>query len=354
MKTYRLWISGWIAVTALVVCCVASGAYGDLAVGQDYVMVCTDAGLGAYEAFPDVCRLKDGRLFCVFYAGYGHVSLPNAEHPKGGGVAGCFSSDEGKTWTPVQVVYDGPNDDRDPSIVQLSDGRILCNFFTLKPKEGGKWDGLGSWLVESSDGGKTWSEPRCISSDYYCSAPIREMPDGTLVLGVYRETSNDANGAVVLSGDHGQTWSKAVDIDNGGLRLDAETDVIRLKDGKWYAAQRTASESMRYSISEDNGKTWSVSKPMGFPGHCPYLHRTPEGIILCAHRLPKTSLHYSLDECQTWSPNVDVDVVGGAYPSMATLKDGNILIVYYEEGDKSSIRARKFHVDKDSLTWLKW
>jgi len=338
----------------IVLCLLGSQAWSQLVIDRDYVLVCSDAGQGAYEAFPDVCRLKDGRLLCVFYAGYGHVSLPNDALPKGGAVTGCFSSDEGKTWTPAQIVYDGPDDDRDPSVVQLSDGRILCNFFSLRAKEGGKWDGLGSWLVESSDGGKTWSEPRCISSTYYCSAPIREMPGGMLVLGLYCETGSDANGAVAVSADAGRTWSKPIDIDNGGLRLDAETDVIRLKDGKWYAAQRTAKESMRYSISEDNGKTWSVSQPMGFPGHSPHLHRTPEGIIVCAHRIPNTSLHYSCDECRTWSPNVEVDTVFGAYPSMVTLKDGSILIVYYEEGAGSSIRARKFRVDKDGVTWLKW
>lgn len=329
-------------------------AAADKANPKAFVHVCADAGAGGYEAFPDVCRLNDGRLFAVFYAGWQHVSLPDDAHPKGGRVSGCFSSDEGRTWTPAQTIYDGPDDDRDPSIVQLSDGRILCNFFSLKKKEGGGYTGLGSWLVESSDGGKTWSEPRMISADYYCSAPIRELPDKTLILGLYRETSDSANGAVTLSTDMGKTWSKVIDIDNGGLRLDAETDVIRLKDGRLYAAQRTSKESMRYSISEDGGKTWSVSKPMGFPGHCPYLLRAPGDIILCAHRIPNTSLHYSLDECATWSDNVPVDEHIGAYPSMATLKDGNILIIYYEEGEGSSIRARKFTASKDGIAWLDW
>jgi len=340
----------------VIACCMVGGSAFAQAPepAADHVMVCTDAGAGAYEAFPDVCRLADGRLLAVFYAGYGHVSLPNAQLPKGGRVSGCYSSDEGKTWTPAQIIYDGPDDDRDPSIAQLSDGRIVCNFFSLRAKEGGKYDGLGSWMVESSDGGKTWSEAHCISNTYYCSAPIRELPDKTLILGLYQETDKDSFGAVTLSKDMGKTWSAPIDIDNGGLRLDAETDVIRLKDGRLYAAQRTAKESMRYSISEDGGKTWSVSKPMGFPGHCPYLHRTPDDIIVCAHRIPNTSLHYSLDECQTWSANVDVDSCGGAYPSMVTLRDGSILIVYYEEGANSSIRARKFRVNKDGLTWLTW
>ena len=55
------------------------------------VVVASDAGAGGYEAFPDVCRLRDGRLMCVYYAGYGHVSLPNAKYPRGGRIAYSLS-----------------------------------------------------------------------------------------------------------------------------------------------------------------------------------------------------------------------------------------------------------------------
>ena len=58
------------------------------------------------------------------------------------------------------------------------------------------------------------------------------------------------------------------------------------------------------------------------------------------------------DEGQTWSENVVVDKVGGAYPSMVTLKDESILIVYYEEGDRSSIRARRFRATPAGIEWL--
>jgi len=46
--------------------------------GNDFVYICRDAGAGGYEAFPDVCRLKDGGLMAVFYAGC------RFEHPAGG------------------------------------------------------------------------------------------------------------------------------------------------------------------------------------------------------------------------------------------------------------------------------
>lgn len=321
---------------------------------QDFTYVCTDAGAGAYEAFPDVCRLSDGRLMCVFYAGYGHVALPNPQLPRGGRVSYCLSPDEGRTWSAAQVLYDGPDDDRDPSIMQTTSGRLLCSFFSLRKAEGKNppWTGLGSWMVYSDDLGTTWSEPRQIAADYYCSSPIRQLSDGRLALGLYKETAGLSHGAVVFSSDNGLTWDTPVDIDNNGMPLDAETDLIELKDGTLHAAQRSAGDSMAWSESKDGGKSWSVSAPYGFPGHCPYLHRTANGVLLLAHRLPNTSVHYSLDEGKTWSGNVLVDDHIGAYPSMVNLKDGSVLIVYYEEGELSNIRAKRFLADAQGVHFI--
>ncbi|MHB8898787.1 MAG: sialidase family protein [Thermoguttaceae bacterium] len=329
----------------------ATEAAGDFTVPPPpFVHVCEDAGAGAYEAFPDVCRLSDGRLMCVFYAGYGHVALPNEQLPKGGRISCCFSSDEGRTWSPAETLYDGPDDDRDPSIVQLKNGRRICNFFSLRKKpEGGGYDGLGSWIIVSDDQGKTWSEPRQVSKTHYSSAPIRELSDGRLILGLYTENAEGSQGSVTFSDDGGNTWQPEVLIDNGGVRLDAETDIVELKDGTLYAAQRP---QMAFATSKDRGATWTVSKPMGFAGHCPYFLRTRDDVILLAFRVPNTSLRFSRDECTTWSDNVPVDEVGGAYPSMVNLKDGSILIVYYEEGAGSSIRAKRFRVTADGVEWI--
>ncbi|MDA0834785.1 MAG: exo-alpha-sialidase [Planctomycetota bacterium] len=317
----------------------------------NYTIVCDDAGAGAYEAFPDICRLSDGRLMCVFYAGYSHVALPNEHLPKGGRISYCLSDDEGQTWSDAQVLYDGPDDDRDPSIVQLKNGRLICNYFSLAKSENPNvpYVGLGTWIVTSEDLGETWSEPQQISKTYYCSSPIRELSTGRLILGLYAEQAGSANGAVIYSDDEGKTWSKEIDIDNGGTRLDAETDVIELDDGTLYAAQRPV---MSYATSTDKGETWTVSKPMGFEGHCPYFLRTNDNVILLGIRLPNTSLRYSLDECKTWSENVLIDDVIGAYPSMVNLKDGTVLIVYYEEGGGSNIRAKRLKVDKTGVEIL--
>jgi hypothetical protein len=319
---------------------------------QDWLHVCTDAGAGGYEAFPDVCRLADGRLMAVFYAGYGHVSLPNESLTNGGRISLCTSADEGQTWTAARTLFDGPYDDRDPSVTQLRDGRLICTFFILKPTGETSYTGLGTFAVTSADRGVTWDTvPQQISADYYCSSPVRELADGRLILGLYKQTATEAWGAVVFSENGGTTWSAPVIIPTGGLRYEAETDVIELKDGALFAALRGQNHS-GWSVSRDRGLTWSTAALFGFPGHCHYLHRVPGDIILMAHRLPATSLHVSLDEGQTWSTNIVIDTVSGAYPSMTTLKDGSTLIVYYEEGTGSSVRAKRFRVTDAGFQWL--
>ncbi len=323
------------------------------AIGEDFVRIPHDPNAGGYEAFPDVCRLSDGRLMAVFYAGHGHLSLPDDKWPNGGRVSYSVSNDEGFTWSVPRTLYDSPDDDRDPSIVQLKNGQVVCNFqrqgLGTKP---GSWTVKGTWVISSNDLGKTWSAARQIYPHHGVTSPIRELSDGRLAMGLM--TAN-GEGAVGTSDDQGKTWNPAVNIPTGGAAIDAETDVIELKNGNLYAAQRTTLDPMYISISTDRGNSWCTSKALAFPGHCPYLHRTPKGIVLLATRNYKagiTSLRYSLDECQTWSSEVVVDKVGGAYPSIVDLRDGSELIVYYEEGQGSSIRAKRFQVTNTGIKWL--
>ena len=142
-------------------------------ISKDFVYVCKDAGAGAYEAFSDVCRLADGRLLCVFYAGYGHIAFPNEKLPKGGRISGCYSSDEGKTWSEAVTMIDTPVDDRDPSVTQLADGRLLMTFFTYERID--NTTKTKTYITESTDAGKSWSQPRKLFEDYPCSTPIRVL-----------------------------------------------------------------------------------------------------------------------------------------------------------------------------------
>jgi hypothetical protein len=91
------------------------------------------------------------------------------------------------------------------------------------------------------------------------------------------------------------------------------------KNGKLLAALRSSKVDMHYALSQDQGKTWEPVKSFGFKGHCPYFLRHSSGVILLAHRVPATSLHWTADEGKTWNGPAKIDTVGGAYPSCEML-----------------------------------
>jgi sialidase-1 len=330
----------------------------------DYVKIPQDPTGGGYQAFPDVTRLQDGRLMCVFYNGYWHVSTPNSQWPKGGRIDYSISTNEGYTWSTPTVLYNGDLDERDPSITQLSNGQLLCSYYDMSQ---------GASQLRSFNAGGTWSSPELVAaSPYYVTSPARRLSNGRLAQGLYYEdhSANTAFGAVVISGDNVVTsWSSPINIPKpADAFLDAETDLIELKNesgsytGNLYAVERTGVDSAYFSTSTDYGNTWSMSQQIGFNAHCPYLHRAPNGAVLLVYRdytatytqgNAMTALRYSFDECKTWSPEVVVDsVYGGAYPSIVDLNDGTELITYYEEGDASDIRVKRFRATTDGIEWL--
>lgn len=315
-------------------------------VTEEFISICRDAGKGGLVGFPDICRLRDGRLITVFYAGYAHVSPPNDILPRGGRIHYCFSNDEGQTWSKPGLLYDGPIDDRDPSIMQLENGRLLSTFFHSAK---GTW--RGTWLTVSDDTAESWSEPKRLTpANYFCSSPIRTLSTGRLILPLYRLEGEVANGAVMISDDQGISWSVPINIDSSGAFLDAETDIIEIKDGRLYALQRGTHTRMHFSVSTDRGETWSQSQPLGFRGISPYLLRVSDRVVLLTYgqigsdKPTGTVLRYSLDECQTWSEATLVAKPAGTHPTMVGLKDGSVLVVYYDQGRADDVRARRFTV----------
>ena len=312
---------------------------------------------GAYQWLCDACRAGNGDIIVVFYAGSGN-DVDHPKWPEGGWICMVRSSDEGHTWTQPEVIYHDAQDNRDPHVARLSDGTLVCSFFSLY-KEGDTTKSPGAQIVRSHDDGKTWEKKaQDVCPDYGCSAPVRELADGTCILGVYHEKWPEAWGGVIRSTDMTKTWSSPVPIGKGaGIYLDAETDVIRLKDGRLYAALRSSVANMHYATSADGGLSWTAVKDIGFLAHCPHLNRLSTGEILLSVRRPdvlNTSLYVSRDECSTWQGPYLIDTAGWAYPSTVELKDGSFLVVYFslESNAGSSVRARRFRLTPDGLTPL--
>ena len=314
---------------------------------------------GGYAAFPDLCRTRDGRLYCVFYSGYAHVSNPKQDWDWGGRIMAVTSEDEGRTWSRPRIIMDTPHDDRDPHVSCMKNGDLVLSWFSAwdpAHKPANETGPVGIFTAVSRDGGQSWSPARRIRMEskvwWACSAPVRELKDGTWILGIYHQEPGDriAWGGTIRSHDRGLTWSPPVSIgESAGLQLDAETDVVEVGKGKLIAALRSSQGDMYFSRSRDNGKTWSAPTDSGFPGHSPIFLRKRNGVILLGHRLPNTALHWSTDDGKTWRGPVEIDAVRGAYPGLAELDGGDVYCVYYEEGAGSSIRGIRLHVDHNGV-----
>ena len=114
--------------------------------------------------------------------------------------------------------------------------------------------------------------------------------------------------------------------------------------------------------SSNEGHTWGPpavlyddadeAKKTGFPACAPHLNRLSDGTILPSHRLPKTSIHISHDDTQTWEGPFLVYSCIGAYPATVELKDHSVPIVFYTEGGGSTIRACRFDLKPGGIEFL--
>jgi hypothetical protein len=67
-------------------------------------------------------------------------------------------------------------------------------------------------------------------------------------------------------------------------------------------------------------------------GTAPHFLRHSSGAIILSHRLPGTVVYWSFDKGKTLLEPVQIDSVGGAYPSCVELSDGRVYCVYDKEG----------------------
>ncbi len=217
-----------------------------------------------YECFPDMTRLPSGDLMVIYresesHEGYEYCNLVVRR-----------SQDEGVTWSERQAIVEGPRakEGREyvkyncPRICALSDGRVaaICdeNVFDV-PREPERRRDIVIWWSE--DDGRSWSEPVRTGIRPWLPDKIRELSDGTLLLGgqVVRDDTGLLTWHCCRSEDGGQSWSEPITIADDGQFHHCEGSIIELPGGELVCYMRENSHQgyPGYKcISRDTGLTW--------------------------------------------------------------------------------------------------
>ena len=339
------------------------------------------AGFSGHFAFPDVVRLKNGKLMTVFRNGRQHVDAS-------GSILASFSND-GTDWDDPDVLLDDTTiDDRDPSIAVLSDGRVAMNwfkyrypadnysepwvhhlFFAVSDSSGLNFEeqiqvdtGIFDYSETSVlDENGIWLDDKGSEITVAASSSSVIEHDGKIIIPGYfgdalnrKEMGKTPKTKVVLfeSADGGKTWTpNEVKAEIDEKMWLQEPALLKVTDTRWIIQARTAKGSspsnkgdLVQTVSEDAGKTWSPYESLGFVAHAPELLKLENGVIVSSFRWldwdlnvnrEAVSMVYSLDGGDTWSDVIEILDCGLAecgYPGMVELPDNKILVVYYTPG----------------------
>jgi sialidase-1 len=233
-------------------------------------------------AFPTLAQLGDGEMLCAYTEkGDG----PNAM----AGTVWSRSTDWGSSWIREGTIL--PRAEKPVMVNSLrlsvaSDGTILAygdrNYLEGKGDSRSFGNEKSEPVVcQSSDRGRTWSEPRVIESTlskaYEITNPIVDA--GRDIWLAPAATLADAlklgeRVVAFRSTDHGKTWPEHITVlsDPEGKKGFFEQKVINLGNGRLLAAAWTVTLGdyqdleNHFAISNDYGQTWTVPAPTGIRG----------------------------------------------------------------------------------------
>lgn len=290
-----------------------------------------------------------------------------------------YSDDNGNSWSAPKTIageyIDSLNNQGpdygygDAAIVETTDGKIICLMAADRRYQRSTYDDrIKVYQTSSDDGGKTWERPKEISDLIY-DAPYK---DGSAKLqGVFvtsgkglclkHQKRKSANGRImfamvckfsewpyynyiVYSDDNGKTWnvSKHAVFEGGD-----EAKLVEERDGTVIISTRRSGER-GFNVSHDGGLTWgkgytnkdlwgnSCNADMLVYSDDVYLHTMPN-----AEDRRNLTIYASKDKGKTWPYKYVFNSLPGAYSSIVKCADGSIGI-YYEDGTMSDHYSMNF------------
>jgi len=242
-----------------------------------------------------VVKTKSGRLVVGCHAG----NRQGWPERSGQDLVIRWSDNHGKTWdTPVVAAEHGNYSVQSHGMVYDAEiGRLFCLYVTYNWDYTAVGKGRGSkytaplykelhakgkpfqnaWLVQSDDGGETWSKPRDIGAmagkfPHFGASEGRQLVvgkhKGRLMLAGGKDRLTDASGAVTqkrvgvwISDDHGESWgfseiSTPKEI-TSPRNVSCEARVTELPDGTLIYNVRTRNTGRQLATSRDGGESWT-------------------------------------------------------------------------------------------------
>ena len=308
---------------------------------------------------PEIVLREDGKLFLA------------------AGTHGMVSSDHGKTWSKLAKLPCGSGS------TVVADGRIIIFGTKVIKDADGVRTGADVLSTVSTDGGKTWSEPKKhpMPHKYTLPAlhPAIRLNDGTLFTAVTWDTVIDRLGksagqvnsdymiGPMVSRDEGKTWQLVAEIradypDNPrAISGVDEPSFVQLPDGQIYMLARTGAGCLYETRSFDGGKTWSKPKPTAIP-----VNDTPSAmcrlqtgeVVLVAQPsgLGKMCVWVSTDNCRSWMNRKLLVGEGagwcGRMPSVTQAADGTIVAVFPQYATPQGTGGRRITGARFNRAWL--
>ena len=283
--------------------------------------------------FGSFLKLRDGTLLC----------------------ANQFSSDGGRTW---QGQTGGFGDGGEP----LADGSILGLAYRCLPEE--EEDGWYRVVRSlSSDGGRSFEKSSARVFVPEAKAAMGHGPhvgplfmrslvqreDGSLValmagwfksdtaLCPYGRGRPYSRSYVCESNDKGLTWRylSTIGYELIGSEGYNEGAMRRLPSGEWLAVLRTGNERDRdcqdnpimWSVSCDEGRSWSRPERTGVEGAYPCLAVLSDGLLVMSYGRPGAMIVFSADGGRTWTDHTPIDATPySGYTGVVEIGPGELLV----------------------------
>jgi predicted neuraminidase len=232
-----------------------------------------------------------------------------------------------------------------PVLFPLSeDGRDLV----LQFKVGAKIRRWSTWMQQSADGGRTWSQARpLVPGDRGGRGAVRNKPirlaSGDWLAGASLERWRRWDAFFDRSADGMSDWTTTplIQIDRREFRGKGliQPTLWESRPGRVHALFRSTDGHVHRSDSEDDGRTWSRARSIGLPNNNSGLDlaRLPDGVLaLACNPVPGNwaartplSVLFSWDNGESWPERIDVETASGEYSYPAIIAAGQDLALSY-------------------------